>query len=191
MRKAGERYMTLDEIRAIPGEHYPIFMYSDGGSPFGWLIRKVDGSAGSHLWTLVGPDQIANQSITFRLVPVAVMRGYVTKLIWNPEFTREQRETMLKSINDRLSLPWYRRMYDVIGLIGELLEKAVGLDLNLKRLDFCSESVSRALALVDPEYSEWLYENPSPTPKEFNLWTKVHNPPWSVYGRYAPDDEEA
>ena len=35
----------------------------------------------------------------------------------------------------------------------------------------------------------WLEQNPSPTPKEFNLYTKSHNPPWKVYGRYAPDDE--
>ena len=188
-RKAGEKYMSLDEIRAIPPEHYPIFMYSDGGSLFGWLIRKADGSAGSHLWTLVGPDAIANQTITFRLVPVAQMGHYTTKLIWNPEFTPEQRKTMLKSIFERLELPWYKRMYDVVGLIGELIERTIGLDLNLKKLDFCSEAVSRAIALVDPDYKAWLEINPSPTPREFNLYTKAHNPPWKVYGRYAPDDE--
>jgi hypothetical protein len=187
VRKQGERYLTLDEIRRIPWDHYPIFMYSDGGSLFSWLIRKADDSAGSHLWTLVGNDAIANQSITFRLVPVAQMAHYTTKLIWNPEFTPEQRKTMLESIFQRLELPWYRRLYDVVGLIGEVLER-VGIRLNLGKFDFCSESVSRAVALVDPEFRAWLEQNPSPTPKEFNLWTKAHNPPWKVYGRYAPDD---
>ena len=123
MRKQGERYLTLDEIRRIPWDHYPIFMYSDGGSLFGWLIRKADDSAGSHLWTLVGNDAIANQSITFRLVPVAQMAHYTTKLIWNPEYTAEQRKTMLESIFQRLELPWYRRLYDVVGLVGEVLER--------------------------------------------------------------------
>ena len=188
MRKQGERYLTLDEIRRIPWDHYPIFMYSDGGSLFGWLIRKADGSAGSHLWTLVGNDAIANQSITFRLVPVSKMAHYTTKLIHNPEFTPEQRKIMMESIFSRLELPWYRRLYDVVGLVGELLER-VGLHLNLGKFDFCSEAVSRAIALVDHEYKAWLEINPSPTPKEFNLYTKGHNPPWKVYGRYAPDDE--
>jgi hypothetical protein len=73
VRKQGERYLSLEEIKKIPWDHYPIFMYSDGGSLFGWLIRKADDSAGSHLWTLVGNDAIANQSFTFRLVPVAKM----------------------------------------------------------------------------------------------------------------------
>ena len=188
MRKQGERYLTLEEIRRIPWDHYPIFMYSDGGSLFGWLIRKADDSAGSHLWTLVSNDAIANQSFTFRLVPVAKMQHYVTKLIWNPEFTAEQRKVMLESIFQRLELPWYRRLYDVVGLVGELLER-VGIRLNLGKFDFCSESVSRAVALVDPDFKEWLGINPSPSPKEFNLYTKAHNPPWKVYGRYAPDDE--
>jgi len=188
MRKQGERYLSLDEIRRIPWDHYPIFMYSDGGSLFGWLIRKADDSAGSHLWTLVGPDAIANQSITFRLVHVEAMAHYTTKLIWNPSFTRDQRKIMLEVFNQRLALPWHKRLYDVVGLVGELLER-VGIHLYLGKYDFCSEAVSRAIALVDPEYKAWLEINPSPTPKEFNLYTKAHNPPWKVYGRYAPDDE--
>jgi len=189
-RKAGERYMSLDEIKKIPWDHYPIFMYSDGGSLFGWLIRKIDDSAGSHLWTLIGYDCIANQSLTFRLVPVSQMVHYTTKLIHNPEFTDEQRKIMLESIYSRLELPWYRRLYDVVGLFGELLER-IGIKCNFKKFDFCSESVSRAIALVDNDYAEWLKINPSPTPKEFNLFTKAHNPPWKVYGRYSPDDEES
>ena len=188
MRKQGERYLTLDEIRRIPWDHYPIFMYSDGGSLFGWLIRKADDSAGSHLWTLVAPDAIANQSITFRLVPVAAMQHYTTKLIHNPEFTPEQRRKLLDFIFSRLELPWYKRLYDVVGLFGELAEKFLGIQLNLGRFDFCSEAVSRAIALVDPDYAEWLKINPSPTPKEFNIYTKAHNPPWKIYGRYQPDD---
>jgi hypothetical protein len=188
MRKEGERYLTLDEIRKIPWDHYPIFMYSDGGSLFAWLIRKFDDSAGSHLWTLIANDAIANQSLTFRIVPVEAMKHYTTKLIWNPEFNTDQRRIMMESILARLSLPWYKRLYDVIGLVGELLEK-VGIRLNLSKFDFCTEAVSRALALVDSEFAEWLKINPSPTPKEFNLWTKAHNPPWKVYGRYAPDDD--
>lgn len=188
MRKLGENYLTLDEIRNISWVDYPIFMYSDGGSLFGWLIRKIDDSAGSHLWTLVGPGVIANQSVTFRLVPIESMRHYTTKLIWNPEFTVEQRNMMFDSIYKRLDLPWYKRLYDFVGLFGEILEK-IGIRLNLSKFDFCSESISRALCLVDPEYAKWLEINPSPTPKEFNLWTKAHNPPWKVYGRYAPDDE--
>ena len=187
-RKAGERYFSLEEIKHIPWDHYPVFMYSDGGSLFSWLIRKADDSAGSHLWTLVGPDAIANQSLTYRLVPLARMARYSSKLIWNPEFSREQRKIMLEFINQRLQLPWYQRLYDVIGLFGELSER-IGLKLNLRKFDFCSEAVSRAIALVDPEYAEWLKTNLSPTPKEFNLWTKCHNPPWQVYGRYAPDDD--
>ena len=188
MRKQGERYLTIEEIKEIPFKDYPIFMYSDGGSLFGWLIRKVDDSAGSHLWTLIGPDQIANQTLTFRLVSVDKMANYTTKLIWNPTFTLEQRDLMIRCIHQRLELPWWNRFYDVVGLVGEVLEP-LGIKINLKKFDFCSEAVSRAISLVDPDYREWIAINPSPTPKEFNLWTKAHNPPWKVYGRYSPDDE--
>ena len=189
MRLPGDTYMTLQEIKRIPLPHYPIFLYSDSGSPFSWLIRKIDKSAGSHLWLLIGADCIANQSFTYHLTGVDSMRNYVTKLIWNPFQNPKQKEAIIKAAVERCDLPWYRRLYDFIGLFGELLE-IVGLKCNIKKLDFCSEAVCRMLADVDPAAKAWLQTNPSPTPREFNQWTKSNNPPWQVYGRYSPDDEE-
>lgn len=179
--------MTLDEIWAIPKEHYPIFMYCDGGSLFGWLIRMVDKSAASHLQIYIAPQVIASQGLYFKTFPVSHLKGYNTKMIWNPAWTPEERKTMIDFINCRLALPWWKTLYDVPGVIGEALNWEW---LQVKKWDFCSEAVARVLMLIDSSFALWLIDNPSPTPREFNLWTKAHNPPYEVYGRYSPDDEE-
>jgi len=181
---------NIDRIKGIPERDLPIFVYCDGGSLFGWLIRKIDKSKASHLQALAwieGRIQIATQGLTFTTAPVDHMAGYNCKLIYNPEWSEVERKVLTEAIKKRLALPWYKRFYDIPGVIGE----AFNWDwLQVGWLDFCSEAIARMLKLVDPDFSDWLKSNPSPTPREFNLWTKAHNPPYEVYGRYSPDDEE-
>lgn len=185
-----DHYLCIEEIKRIPEKDLPIFVYCDGGSLFGWLIRHVDKSMASHLQALAWLDggiKIATQGLTFTTAPVDNMAGYNCKLIWNPHWTDAERRILTKAIKKRLALPLYRRLYDVPGVIGEALNIEW---LQVGWLDFCSEAVARMLRLVDPAFAEWLKICPSPTPREFNLYTKRHNPPYEVYARYSPDDEE-
>jgi hypothetical protein len=111
-RKIADTMMSLDEIRAIPLEHYPIIMYCDGGSLFGWAIRRVDKSAASHMQILYAPDKIATQSLYFKTIPVEKLATYNTKLIWNPHWTETERKTMMAMISYRLSLSGWKTRYD-------------------------------------------------------------------------------
>lgn len=185
-RTVADTLMTLDEIRAIPVAHYPIPIYCDGGSPFAWLIRRFDKAASSHFQILYGPDQIASQWFWFKTFPVEHLRNYNAKLIWNPTWTPEERKTMIKAIEDRLLLSKWATRYDVWGVIGE----AINMEwMQRKAIDFCSEAVGRFLQLIDPAFAKFLETCPSPTPRELNLYTKYHNPPYQVYGRHMVDDE--
>lgn len=180
-----ETFMTLDEIRAIPLEHYPILMYCDGGSLFGWLIRKVDKASASHFQILYGPDQIASQWFYFTTFPVSHIATYNTKMIWNPEWTPTERKVLIKAIKDRLLLSKWTSRYDVWGVIGEAINAEW---MQRKAIDFCSEAVGRFLKLVDPVFTKFLEICPSPTPRQLNVYTKTHNPPYKVYGRFMVDD---
>jgi len=185
MRVVSDSFISLDEIRAIPKEHYPIIMYCDGGSLFGWLIRKVDKSAASHLQILFDSDKIATQWFWYKIVDVDHLKSYNTKMIWNPEWTPEQRKAMIDLILQRLASPWWKTKYDVWGVIG----KALGFEwMQSKEKDFCSEAVGRIIRLVDFEFDAWMGVNDNPTPKEINQYTKSHHPPYEVYGRYMVDD---
>lgn len=185
-RTVADTLMTLDEIRAIPLEHYPIIVYCDGGSPFGWLIRTIDKAAASHLQILYGPDQIASQWFWYKVFPVEHLRNYNAKLIWNPEWTSAQRAIMIAGIKERLALGKWATRYDTWGVIGE----AIGAEwMQRKAIDFCSEAVVRIIRKADPTLEPFLLKRPSPTPREYNIYTKSHNPPYQVYGRHMVDDE--
>ena len=184
-----DRVLTLEEIRNIPADHYPLICYCDGGSLFSLLIRLFDKSDRSHMQALIGPDEIASQGWTFTSFPVSHMAKYATKFIWNPDWTVSERALMIASVRMRLALPWWKRLYDVPGVIGEALKITW---LQLPWFDFCSEAMAnRMLGLVDPKFRQWLLQHPSPTPREINQWTKAHNPPYKVYGWYIPDDDPA
>lgn len=185
-RRVADTIMTLDEIRAIPQEHYPIIMYCDGGSLFGWLIRTIDKSSASHMQILYGPDRIASQWFWFTTFPVDHIKTYNAKLIWNPEWTPTQREIMIAGVKERLALGKWATRYDTWGVIGE----AIGAEwMQRKDIDFCSEAVIRIIRKADPTLEPFLKTCPSPTPREYNIYTKSHNPPYKVYGRYMVDDE--
>lgn len=184
-RKVTETLMTLEEIKAIPQEDLPLIMYCDGGSLFGWMIRTIDKSAGEHLQLLYKPDTIASQWFYYRKVGVDAMKSYNVKLIGNKDWTSAQRKVMVDAIEARLALSHWTTRYDTYGVIGE----ALGIEwLQRKAIDFCSEAVARIIRQADPTLDEFLKECPSPTPREYNIYTKKHNPPYFVYGRYLLDD---
>lgn len=185
-RRIADTMMTLDEIRAIPVEDMPILIYCDGGSLFGWLIRAVDKSAASHVQILYDKGLIASQWFYFRTITVDDMKNYNAKLIWNPTWTPEQRKKMIDSIKARLVMGKWKTRYDVWGVVGEALNVEW---LQSKVYDFCSEAWARALSLVDTDFVQWLKNCKTPTPREINIYTKTHNPPYAVYGRYMVDDD--
>lgn len=106
-------------------------------------------------------------------------------MIWNPTWTPEQRKILIDAIKLRLTQGKWKTRYDVWGVLGE----ALNLEwLQSKTYDFCSEAVGRFLRMVDPVFDKWMLTDKTPTPKEINLYTKNHNPPYQVYGRYMVDD---
>ncbi len=192
--KVQETLLTLDEVRAIPQEELPIIMYCDGGSLFGWLIKATDKSWGEHLQLLYKPDKIATQWFWYRTVNVEHMKSYNVKLIGNRDWTSAQRKVMVDAIEERLVLGRWSTRYDVWGVMGEALHKLFPKYsfewFQKKAIDFCSEAVARVIRRADPTLEEFLSTCPSPTPREYNLYTKSHNPPYFVRGRYFVMDDE-
>jgi len=174
-----ERYLSLDEIRGIPVGMYPLMVFSDnirGLFSLGVKIR-THGSYGHFMW-LVAPDTLASQWLYYRLFTLDHFEGSTMKLVYNPNWTDKEREILTSAILFDLKKPWYRTLYDVPGILGELL----GLDwINMTCLNFCSER-GRHIKLVDPEF-----DLRSPTPAQLNSWTKARPDRYKVFGRYTPD----
>lgn len=174
-----ERVFTLDDIKSIPPGAYPFMVFCDnvrGLFSLGVKIR-TKGVYGHYMW-LIAPDTFASQWFYFRLFTVDNFKNETLKLVYNSKWTDKERDILNSAILNDLKKPWYRTLYDVPGIFGQLL----GIDrIQMPGLDFCSER-GKYLKLIDPKY-----DLKSPTPTELNNWTKANPDRYQVFGRYCPD----
>jgi hypothetical protein len=142
---------------------------------------RTKGSYGHMMWRV--PGGFASQWFYFRMFLFDHFAGCTMKFIYNPDWTARQREILLNKIKEDLAKPWYKSLYDVPAIIGQL----IGWDwLQFGKAMICSERITY-LRLIDPEADEWLKVDHTPTPTDVNAWTKARGDRYKVFGRYSPD----
>ncbi len=142
---------------------------------------RTKGTYGHMMWRI--PEGFASQWFWFRLFKMAHYTGCTMKFIYNPDWTEEQKRVMLMAIRADLAKPWYKNLYDVPAILGQLF----GWDwLQYSRAMICSERITY-LRFIDPEADEWLKIDHTPTPTDVNAWTKARQDRYKVYARYSPD----
>ena len=122
---------------------------------------------------------VATQEILLRSCPLSdYLRGKHRLKFWTrPDWTPDIRDHIREKIARRLALPWYKRLYDPIGIIGH----AIGLTrLHIPALHYCSEFIADVLGR-----DNILVRQPSPA--DINRIFKNHPGIWKVFGRYDPD----
>ena len=168
--------------------NYPLEYWQDFSGPFPQMVFadnarglfslgvkiKTKGYYGHFMW-LIGKDELASQWFYFQRQHLDHYAGAYLKFVHNPSWTHRERKVLIEEIKQDLALPWYKTLYDVPGVIGELF----GIRINIPWLDFCSER-GKYLSEVDPAY-----DLQHPTPKDLNLFTK-HGGQYKVCGRYSP-----
>ena len=183
--------MGLEMIRNVRKEHLPLIVLTDDLHPgrdkkgFAKIFSKVFWAGikfhqlGSftHAMTCWRIDEekgpmVKSQELTLRERPLAdFLKGRHFVRIWyNPRWqaeTPEKVKALEEKIRRELRLPWWRRLYDAPGILGQ----AVGLarTLQVPWLDYCSESTGEDLEFLetgsglkhaDPrEIDEWCIKN--------------------------------
>lgn len=179
-----DQFMTLEEIKGIDIMEYPFIVFADNIRGFFSLGVKIrtKGSYGHLMW-MIGPDRLASQWFYFREFHFDHFAGCNMKLVNNPDWTALDRVNILAAILTDLHKPWYKTLYDVPAILGQL----IGWDwLQLKKNRICSECINY-LTLVDPEFNKWFKVEHTPTPSDVNAWTKARPDRYKVFGRYSPD----
>ena len=168
---------SLDKWKTFPGP-FPQMVFADNARGlFAYGVKlKTHGFYGHFMW-LIGKNELASQWFWFQRQHLQHYKKCYLKFVHNPSWTDLDRIKLIVAIKDDLALPWYKTLYDVPGIIGQLF----GLDwFNLSKFDFCSER-GKYLKEVDPT-NDLKYPNPS----ELNKWTK-NSGRFEVSGRYTPD----
>jgi len=176
--KDPNRLLTIDDIFGI--KTFPMIVFSDAlRSWIGTAIKVHEAWSYNHVMWLVAPGVLASQDAVFHRVPITdYLQGAHRLKFWHrPLWSLEDRERILKAIEDDLALPWYRRLYDPLAIVGQ----ALNLDwLQLPGVSICSDRAGY-LAQVDRSYNL-----KHPDPADVNRWLDSRGI-YEVYGRFIPD----
>jgi hypothetical protein len=179
----GDVLLTEDDVLNIPVELMPMPVLSDNlSSFFSWGIKLHEkwthnkGNYNHFMW-LHKQGTVASQNLFYNEQPISdYLRLCRLKIWYFPDWTPEQREKVHKAIQKHLDRPWYRKLYDVPAIFGQLFWH----EIQTPGLDICSDSGSY-LSEVDEDY-----DLRHPDPEEVNMWLEKQ-PEAKVYGRYLPD----
>lgn len=175
------RLLTAEEVLNIPEELCPMmaFSYKLGSHVAAAIAAKDHGYYNHFMWVL-RPGVVASQDILFKRVPLKdYLDMHTMKFVYSQNWTAEDRAKMLKAINEDLSRPWYRRIYDPVAILGQ----AVNVNgFQLPGADICSDKV-KYIKLVEPGFNLKYC-----SPIDINRWTKARQADgYTVYGRYRLD----
>jgi hypothetical protein len=136
----------------------------------------------NHAMWLYRPGAVASQEWMYRDRPLAdFLDGAHRVKLWGcDDWTPDARRDAIARIEADLAAPWYRRLYDALGILGHAIGARA---LNAPHLAYCSERVADVLRDLDPRYTAR-----HPSPADINRWCK-RTPGYRVVGLWDPDAE--
>jgi hypothetical protein len=171
-------FLTRKDVLNIPRELLPMPILSDNlRSFFAWGIKAHTHGNYNHFMWLIEPGVLATQNLLYEKESVEKYFDNNRLKFWYCQWSQEQRDKIIEAINYKLSLPWYRRRYDVLAIVGQLFNIE---SIQNPFVDICSDAGSY-IKLVDDRY-----DLKHPAPADVNRWLES-KPEYHVYGRYVPD----
>jgi len=147
-------YLTKEQFWRVATHNVPSIVLSYAyGNPLSRLITRVSNRwrrnkhEYSHAMALVDPGVLASQGVLFAKEPLEEFLDSHTRLKiwvyegWSIKDMRRIREAMRRD----LGKPWWTRVYDAPGLVGQWLGNTLGFGrfVNLPVLHYCSSRVMK------------------------------------------------
>ncbi len=176
-----DRIFAFNELSTIPPWDYPLLMLTDNSQSLTAAgIRIFEHGEYNHFCFLYNIGVVATQNFFFKTVPLEEYKDHKIKLWHNPNWSGHDKAILAQAIKTDLEKSWYKRMYDILGFIGQGLRLPF---IQNPYQDFCSEK-AKYLSAIDPAYD---FKIKSPSPPDLNRYFNS-NPAYKVYGRYYPND---
>lgn len=178
------KVLTPKDILALQQCKLPFLVLSDNlWSVLSWRIKGHTKGYYNHVMWMHRPKTVASQDHVYHERPID---KYLTdkhrlKFWYKPAWELTERNAIVDAIEARLRQPWYRRIYDYPGIIGQRLRIP---SLNVPSLNFCSEDAAQILWAAGEEFPA-----KHPSPADINRWCKATEG-WEVYGFFDPDIAE-
>lgn len=129
------------------------------------IKRHTDGEYNHAFWAWA-PGRVISQNWMLSDGPLDdYLEGkHRVKLMWNSVWTEEQIVRIRARLNGQLHRPWWKRMYDWPGILGQAMRLR---GLNLPHRQYCSEAAGEVLRAVETAFGM-----KHPTPADLNKWCK-------------------
>jgi hypothetical protein len=185
--------MVLKNPRNIPTSCMPLIVFSDHTSGLiEWAIKMRTKGLYNHVMLAMKQGHFVSQGNTYSEIDMKRYLGRRNRLLFIEiiGLTQDQREAMNKSVTERLRLPWWRKAYDWVGIVGQ----AIGIKkLQLKGLNYCSQDVYLHLSKIEPKDDQQPLQlalaqfNPNGSPQDHHDVIMKHPGAFRVYGLWQGD----
>lgn len=163
-----------------------------------FIIKKRTKGDYNHVMWLNRQGYFASQGNTYSEAPISryTKKNSRLKFYEVSGLTPVQKRLIQESIERKLKLPWWKKMYDWLGIAGQ----AVGVKgMNIPWFEYCSEDVPHHLKYMaskgipnESEIYKIIMGIPShASPQDLNEYFKKHPDVFRVYGKWEADDERA
>lgn len=189
--------MLIEDFENIPEADYPLIAFSDKTSGLiEFLIKFRTKGAYNHVMFLHRPGYFASQGNTYSEAPLSryMKKGNRIKLVQIVGLSPVQRKLIIESINKKLKLPGFMKLYNWLGIAGQ----ATGLKwLSFPGLEYCSQDVPQHIkymaikSMDDEDVRKQVIRNipKNPSPQELNEYFKNKPEHFKTYGKWEEDDE--
>lgn len=179
----------------IPLSDLPLIAFSSNNSgAIEFAINWRTQGDYNHIMWMTKTGIVASQGNTYSEVSVEryMKKNSRLKFVQIVGLTAVQKAFIQESIKQKLALPWYKKLYDWFGILGQ----AIGIEwINTPGLEFCSEDVPQHLKYLakfmndDNPLKKILEDIPRHTsPQKLNEYFKKFPEHFKVYGKWEADD---
>lgn len=157
----------IDPLTFLDDDTPIIMLCDDLRGFFGWAIKSHTKGNYNHVCIIHKPGKIVSQgfaSFKAQDIKVYLTPGMMLKFWRIKDLTKEEKGNIGKVIARRLALPWWRRTYDFLGVVGGQLTGLRWIQSPFQT--FCSEQVNEDY--IDPVERASVLKIYKPSPSEMN-----------------------
>ncbi len=159
----------------------PLTVFTDNSNNFvSWVIKWRTAGIYNHVMNMKNSYSFLSQNPNgLKVVPLdKYLKRNIKLKFWEIICTKEQRNKMLSEMEKDSNLPWYKTMYDFLGIFGQ----AIGIRrLNNPMKMFCQERNAKYLRIIDKDFPRNL------SPEGANEYMKTKPLFYKVYGYWMAD----
>lgn len=185
--------MQITDPRSIPQSDLPLFVFSDNTTDLiSFLITWRTRGAWNHAMLALNEGKFVWQGWTYQegKMETYMKKGSRLEFFTLVNMSPEVRILLTSYVVNKIKLPWYKKLYDWIGIFGQ----AIGLPkIHTPGLEYCSVDVTLALKTVAPALSpaEQYIINAIPdqiNPQDLHDYFMKYPAIFRQYGEYEADE---